>query len=359
MNRKLKMVCIGLLSTVMMMCTCACDEEDIKQGINDYVDSVGDFVGGFIDGSENFIPGDADEDPSEPQEPIEPEIPSEDEDVPLEDENALKDPANVDDLIIDKLIMKKGAKLNLSVTSKTLQFECAEDESIIFGNKYFLLAPLSSFDAVNPNNYTYMDWISVFDSAGIEYTLLTFSDMSKYKEDDVTYYVGSLQAAYENVNTMYVGVGVWKDFNGDYHYAAYPVGETYRSSARSVSYVAAAALNAHVTGEESCDSNELAILRDCVNMSVDLANGLETPSNDGSMYSVEIIPIEKTLSLYETLKLEVNIAEGVMVPIIYVSADKDVATVDALGKIRAVGAGFTNIAVYVAGAPTLISITVR
>ena len=366
MNRKLKFVCIGLLSSVMIMCACACDKEEIKEGIDNYVDSVGDFVGGFIDGSESFIPGDTDEDPSEPQAPIQPEIPPEDEDVPLEDENALREPDNMDELITDNLTMTKGASLDLNWSdylagSAPLQFEFAYDSSGIFAGCYMLIAPLDSFDAVNPNNYTYLDWISAFDAAGIEYTLLPGSDMSKYKENDVTYYVGALtDITYGELSTKFVGIGVYRMFLGnDYAYARYPEGETYRTMARSVSYVAAAALNANAVGENSFGTLEMEMLRGYVNMSVDLANGLEEPSNDGSMYTVEVIPMEKTIALYETLKLEVSIAEGVDVPIMFVSADKEVATVDSSGKVRAVGAGFTNIAVYVAGVPTLISITVR
>ena len=228
----------------------------------------------------------------------------------------------------------------------------------------FLVAPVSYFDGVNTNNYTYIDWMTAFNDAG-KTVIWSPLEEDNFYENGSDYMVRfRLQNVfYKNINRDFVCMLVLATNTGNgftYQYNSYQSGVNYRSNARSIAYVAAASLNAHALGMESFDEAQLARLKGYINQSVDLANGLEESTDDGSTVVMEVSPTEpKTVSVGETFKVEVSYSpDNVNYPIWYRSTDTSVLTVDANGNVTALKAGTAVIGVYIAGETYGITVTV-
>ena len=227
----------------------------------------------------------------------------------------------------------------------------------------FLVAPQSYFDDVNPNNYTYIDWVMALNGAGKEVFWSPLDEASFIESGDNYIVRFRLQnVLYKNINREFVCMLVLATTSGNtttYQYNSYQSGVTYRSNARSISYVAAASLNAYTLGMEDFDENDIARIKGYINQSVDLANGLEEPTDDGSMYAFTVSPTgSKTVSVGQTFKVDVEITQDVNVPVWYRSSDESVVTVDANGNVVAKKAGAAVIAVYIAGEAVGITVTV-
>jgi len=145
-----------------------------------------------------------------------------------------------------------------------------------------------------------------------------------------------------------------------YKYAAFPSGLDYRSNARSCAYVATAALNAHATGLESFSEENVTVLKNYINESVDQANGLTEATNDGSMYALNITSgTTKTLTVGQSYTIKSEIVPNVEVPIMYKSSNVAVAVVDtSTGKVTAVAKGTATIYLYLAGEEYSVTLTV-
>ena len=284
----------------------------------------------------------------------------------------LTTPANEASLIAEGLEMVSGASIYLGEEEyePAIRFTCnvrstvkAEVDNDANKELAFLIAPVEYFDGVNPNNYTYMDWVTAFENAG-KTVIYSALDESNYYANGDDYYVRfRLQnVLYKNTNRDFVCMVVLATKNGStttYKYSAYPTGVNYRSNARSIAYVAAAALNANTLGLETFNEEQVTKLKGYINQSVDVANGLTEATNDGSMYAFTVSPSSaQTLSVGETLSLSVTISPNVNVPIWYRSTDESVVTVDDNGKITAIKAGTAVIGVYVAGEAFGVTITV-
>ena len=273
----------------------------------------------------------------------------------------------------DKMHMVSGAQIYLGeeeyepairftfTLTSALKAEVDGDANKHFA---FLVAPVEYFDSVNPNNYTYMDWMNEFNKAG-KTVIYSPLEESNFYENGSDYMVRfRLQNVfYKNMNRNFVCMLVVATENGDttsYKYNAYDDNVTYRSNARSVSYVAAASLNAHALGMENFSEEHLARLKGYINQAIDLANGLEEPTDDGSMVVLDVSPTaSKTLSVGGTFKVEASYSpEGVNFPIWYRSTDTSVLTVDDNGNVTALKAGTAVIGVYVAGVSYGITVTV-
>ena len=227
----------------------------------------------------------------------------------------------------------------------------------------FLVAPLNYFDSVNPNNYTYIDWVTAFNEAGktVIWSPLEEGNFIENGDDYIVRF--RLQnVLYKNINREFVCMLVLANTSGNtttYQYNSYQSGVTYRSNARSVAYVAAASLNAHTLGMEAFNQNDLERVKGYINQSVDIANGLEEATNDNSMYAFTVNPSSpQKLSIGETFKVVVEIVQDVNVPVWYRSSDESVVTVDANGNVVAKKAGTAVIAVYIAGEAVGITVTV-
>ena len=227
----------------------------------------------------------------------------------------------------------------------------------------FLVAPLNYFDGVNPNNYTYIDWVTAFNEDGktVIWSPLEEGNFIENGDDYIVRF--RLQnVLYKNINREFVCMLVLANTSGNtttYQYNSYQSGVTYRSNARSVAYVAAASLNAHTLGMEAFNQNDLERVKGYINQSVDLANGLEEATNDNSMYAFTVNPSSpQKLSIGETFKVVVEIVQDVNVPVWYRSSDESVVTVDANGNVVAKKAGTAVIAVYIAGEAVGITVTV-
>ena len=273
----------------------------------------------------------------------------------------------------DKMHMVSGAQIYLGeeeyepairftfTLTSALKAEVDGDANKHFA---FLVAPVEYFDSVNPNNYTYMDWMNEFNKAGktVIYSQLEESNFVENGSDYIVRF--RLQNVfYKNMNRNFVCMLVVATENGDstsYKYNAYDDNVTYRSNARSVSYVAAASLNAHALGMETFTDDNLARLKGYINQAVDLANGLEEPTDDGSKVILSVSPTgPKTVSVGQTFKVEATYSpESINLPIWYRSTDTSILTVDDQGNVKALKAGTAVIGVYVAGETFGITVTV-
>lgn len=228
----------------------------------------------------------------------------------------------------------------------------------------FLVAPVSYFDGINTNNYTYIDWMTAFNDAG-KTVIWSPLEEDNFYENGSDYMVRfRLQNVfYKNINRDFVCMLVLATNTGNgftYQYNSYQSGVNYRSNARSIAYVAAASLNAHALGMETFDDAQLARLKGYINQSIDLANGLEESTDDGSKVIMEVSPTgPKTVLVGETFKVEVSYSpENVNYPVWYRSTDTSILTVDDKGNVTALKAGTAVIGVYIAGETYGITVTV-
>lgn len=289
-----------------------------------------------------------------------------------EEDNTLKNPANVTSYIASGLEMKPGAAIYLGEEEyePAIRFTCkvsATLKSVLDNDDSkslaFLIAPVDTFDEVNPKNYTYMDWVTEFDKAG-KTKIYSVLESNNIQQSGDEYFVAfRLQnVLYTNMNRNFVCMTVLATKSGNtttYKYNAYPAGVDYRSNARSVAYVAAAALNANALGMESFSSQEVERLKGYVNQSVDLANGKAQATEDGSMYAFTTnITAPQTLSVGETLTVVTTLFPEVNIPVWYRSSDEAVIEVDVNGKVTAKAKGTAVVGVYVAGESYGITVTV-
>lgn len=295
-------------------------------------------------------------------------------DVEDEETDELTMPDNVLDYVSLGLEVNKSGTLYLDDDSSTdygaiwflcsvsneLKAEVDKDENKSFG---MLICPLSYFDRVNTENYAYMDWITVFNETGNSSYILG-RDLLLSEESDGRYSIGLTltKLGFSLVNKEIVAMGVLittdSDGNETYKYSTYASGD-YRTNARSLGYVAAESLNKYALGKESYTADQIELCKTYVNWSVDRVNGLTEPTDDDSTYTITVSPTEITMNVGKTYTVNVKIAEGSRVPVAYKSLDESVATVSETGEIKAVSAGNTTIAVYVAGVPYLVSITIK
>ena len=290
-----------------------------------------------------------------------------------EPKQPLQSPSNLSTLRANGMQMMSGASVYMGEDEAlypAIRFTCLIENSLLdeiqndsTKKAGMLMAPLDYFDAVNPNNYTYIDWVKAFDTAGKTYVLGLFEGFKSY-DDDTSYVRFNLtNVLYENMNRKFVALGVIITTNGSnvsYQYSAFDSGVDYRSNARSVAYVASAALNAHTLGMETFEAEQVAQLKGYVNMSVDHANGLAEATNDNSTYALRITSgTTKTLSVGGSFTVETEMTPEVEVPIWYRSSDTSILTVDDTGKVTAVKAGTANVRILLAGVEHTVTVTVN
>ena len=328
---------------------------------NGFTDTGDSSMGGTDSGTENS--GSSGEGNNTPPDSSETDKPT---------DNSLRNPANASSYIESGLEMASGASIYLGEAEyePAIRFTCnvsgaVKTEVDGSSNKElaFLLAPVEYFDEVNTNNYTYMDWVTAFENAGktIIYSVLEDGNFNANGDDYIVRF--RLQnVLYKNINRDFVCMLVLKTTNGStttYKYSAFPAGVDYRSNARSVAYVAAAALNANALGMASFSDDDLAKLKDYVNQSVDVANGKAEATDDGSMYAFTTnIMAPQKLSVGETLTVITTISPEVDIPVWYRSSDEAVIEVEDSGKVTAKGKGTAVVGVYVAGETYGIRVTV-
>lgn len=289
-----------------------------------------------------------------------------------EEDNSLKNPTNAEVYIADGLEMVSGASIYLGEEEyePAMRFTCKVSGAMKTAvdndsNKElaFLVAPVEFFDAVNPNKYTYIDWVTAFNESGkaVIYSPLEESSFNANGDDYIVRF--RLQnILYKNMNRRFVCMLVLKTTNGNattYKYSEYVTGVNYRNNARSVAYVAAAALNAHALGMETFTEDKLARLKGYINQSVDLANGKTEATDDGSMYAFATnVTAPQSLAVGEVFAVTTTISPKVEIPVWYRSSDESIIQVESDGRVRAIGKGTAVVGVYVAGESCGITVTV-
>ena len=279
-------------------------------------------------------------------------------------------PENESELIAEGLQMQVGAQLALT-DERAMRFTCDISTGLYNkvkadSNKSFgmLVIAQTYFDRVNTENYTYVDWITEFEKAGV-----TTYNYYKYETDTLPSNGNGYYMRYKLYDIPFMGINhpivcigvVATEVEGGttYQYAAMPSGETYQSNARSIAYVASAALNANALGMESFSEDELVLIKSYVNESVDRANGLTSPTDDDSTFAFTTsVTTTQNLSVGQSITITTTISPEVKVPVWYTSSNESVVQVDENGKVTAKGKGTAVIGVYVAGEPYSITIKV-
>ena len=251
-----------------------------------------------------------------------------------------------------------------AVISPELAYEVQADENKEFG---MVLAPISYFMKVDlGESYTETDWLNAFAEENLTVLTLTGLPRQVATEDGTTleyqFNGGITNILYGNTNLQFLGIAYVQTTDGEnvsYKYASFPEGLSYKQCSYSYAYLAAETLNSYVVGSTHLAQSDLDLCNSVINKSVDLANGLseDEMTDDGSTYAVTLSETAKTLKVGETLSLEVDIAEGVKVPVWWMSDNSSVATVKD-GVITAVSNGTVNIHALVAGEKYTCVVTV-
>ena len=111
-------------------------------------------------------------------------------------------------------------------------------------------------------------------------------------------------------------------------------------------------------GYDSYSDEHIALIEGFLNEAVDLANGLETPTDDNSKFDYTVNKTQVELAVGETFQIETKVEGGVRVPVFYESASPDIVTVDSNGLLTGISANETTIKVYVANVLTEITVKV-
>ena len=284
----------------------------------------------------------------------------------------LTPPENEVELMAEGMEMMAGASVYMGDDESldpAIRFTCLVENTLVEQveadeNKSFaiLLAPLDYFDEVNPDSTTYIDWVNAFADAGKTVLLTVYDGYGTY--NDYTSYMRFTlsNVLYSNINRKFVAMGVLIDNSGEtpvYQYSAMPEGETYRTNARSVAYVAGAALNAHAIGETTIPEAQHAKLLTYIDMAVDKANGLSEHTNNGDMPEVTITNgTSITMGLNGSHTIEGTLEPvGVDIPARFVSSNEGVVTVNENGVLYARGYGSATVKMYVAGQVYTFSVT--
>jgi hypothetical protein len=289
-----------------------------------------------------------------------------------EEETPLTPPADETSYICDGMEMMAGASVYMGSDSSldpAIRFTCLIDNELKDAveadeNKSFaiLAAPLDYFDEVNPDSTTYIDWVNAFAEANKTVILTTYDAYGTY--NDYTSYIrfNLTNVLFNNINRRFVAMGVLIDNSGEtpvYKYSAMPEGQTYRSNARSVAYVAGAALNAHAIGETEIPEEQHAKLLTYIDMAVDKANGLSEYTNNGDMPEVTITSgTSITMGLNGSHTIDGTIEPaGLDIPARFVSSNESVVTVNEYGVLYARGYGSATVKMYYAGVEYTFSVT--
>ena len=265
----------------------------------------------------------------------------------------------------EKASLKLDNPLGLTFTmeiSPELYEEVSKDENKTFG---IVIGPIKYFRQVDTGEgFDKIDWIKEFEEKDFNVSCLEGDILAVTAADGtLSHYIqnGSIvNVPYQGVNTRIVGFGYLKTVDGDnvsYKYAALPEGVSYEDYACAYMYAAADLLNEiEVLGLYMAES-DIDVLKSIINQAVDLAHGLEEPTDDGSTFTVTLSEEAKDLKVGEEFTLDVEIAEPVRMSIWWQSTDTSVAVVKD-GVIKAVGEGSATINVFVAGEKYTCEITV-
>ena len=277
-------------------------------------------------------------------------------------------------LIQDGLVMQEEAQLCLgdpqgirftaNVTPE-LKKEVETDENKTFG---FVIAPVSYFVEVDTENKANeVDWINAFEEENLD--VISFDEcnvIAKFHVDGTVkeYCVQSsiMEIEYKDTNVEYLAFAYVKttdeDGEASYKYASYPNGVNYEMQGRSLAYLTAQALNECAVNNTYYSSTDLDYMKGVINNSVDVANGLENPTNDGSMYEITLSKTKLELEVGEEATLKLKKEEKVKVPVWWTTEDASIVTVKD-GAITAMGEGDAKVFAWVAGVAYSCTVTVE
>ena len=276
----------------------------------------------------------------------------------------LVSPENESELVTEGITRVGGAQLNaISEKAPELKIEYSLRSGTIslvsqgYCTLKVICAPLEYFERVNPNGYTYVDWEKAFEAEELSLMTATF-DSTNIADVGNSLFVGLVNIPYKNVNMRFASVACL-DYGTSREYNTYSEGETYRSTARSVAYMASRALNGASMGEATYEAETITAFKSLINNSVDQMNGLTEPTADGSTYTLDMRTEARTVSVGGKINLNARTSPyNKDIAINYVSADETIATVDKNGNVTGKKAGTTSVTVYVCGVPKTVTVRV-
>ena len=253
-------------------------------------------------------------------------------------------------------------------------------ELLLFGETYTLWAPLSYFQAVNPNNVSTCDYIEAFKNRGYAYKLLAM-DLTAFNQQDDGRYRGFTAALthikYQEVNTKYVAMmAISFDGGNSYEYGTFENGHTYASSARSVGMTCAFHVNlAHfydiLDQERIISDTQYSHSRYFLSEAVDLSEGLAGTTEGYRTYELGYENKTYTMKVGETIKLDTSLTPSVtfadtiiwLRPLSYTGSGFEyshgVVEVDNQGNVKAIGEGVVFVAIFAGGDTAIVAIKVE
>ena len=256
---------------------------------------------------------------------------------------------------------------------------------LLFGKVYVLWAPLSYFQAVNPNNEPTCDYVKKFkEQYHTDYQLneVQFSDEQIVDNDDGRLKVNVAKAAlynipYNKVNTKYVAMAVLSYGGDTYEYGTFEEG-SYAHSANSVGLLCAHHVNLvhyyETLGLDPHISDSMySHCRYFLSEAVDLRAGLAGPTENYNTYELGYEGKTLTMKVGETIKLDTSLTPSATLsdtiiwlrPLVKKSGSSDVyeyshgiVEVDNQGNVKAIGKGTVCVAIFAGGDMAAVWITV-
>lgn len=264
---------------------------------------------------------------------------------------------------------ERGAAIRYSMYVTSNLFEAVKaDPNKSFG---LLCAPVDCFEAVSHDISQYgTGWHDAFEKAGLnplvldEFSFRVFDDTGKDKLYFLNFYLTNIQ--FGNMNRAFAAIGYVRTEKGDqvkYEYASFENNATVISSARSIAYLAAKALDmANAKGSEIPEDEETAY-RDVLISSTYKSLGQGQVGEERYSYLLALAPKSGSVTLAEGGSLKLR---GVYTPYagfsfaqLWVSSDSSVVTVSNDGLIQAVAPGTATVTLYSAGKAVTIDVTVE
>ena len=212
-----------------------------------------------------------------------------------------------------------------------------------------------------------VDWLNAFEEEKLEvFSYDDYNVITKFHPDgtvkEYCLQASVMEIEYQNVNVEYLAFAYVKTTDEDdevsYKYASYPDGVNYKTQARSLAYLAAEALNDFTVNNTYYSSEDWDIMYGFINNSVDYANGLESPTNDGSRYEVTLSKTKMVLEVGEEATLKVSMAQKVKVPVWWTTSDASIVAIKN-GVITATGVGEARVSAWIAGEEYSCTVTVE
>ncbi len=233
----------------------------------------------------------------------------------------------------------------------------------------YILAPTESYNVVNPDNLSEINWLQALQEAEVLYYDFTIEgdvENATYEIDgnDYVKHTNNLNMRKgreaDGLFPAWYSLPYIVDNTGDTPVYTYLQNQSSMPFAKSAVELVCEELNASALGERSYSQEEINKMKSLINAAIDVVNGLDEIIEDGSM---PMISFENGLEIVngEIHQIEYSITptdERMQWTVRYVSSDENIATVSQTGIVTGIAEGATTIKLYVAGELYTLNVTV-